>query len=82
MMPTNPERKGMDITPTMVIAESLRKKACNLPNVESTLNSKHNDTSNKHIADSLNVFVNVYKSLEDTTMSIAEKHLASTAKCI
>lgn len=44
--------------------------------MEGKLNSKRNDTPSKHIADSLNRFVDVYKSLEETKMSIAEKHLA------
>ena len=51
------------------------KGACYIINVEEKLNSKHNDTFNKHITDSLNKFVNVYKSLDETKMSIAKKHL-------
>ena len=48
---------------------------CNIINVEDKLNSKHNDFFNKHIIDSLNKFVNVYKSLDETKMSIAKNHL-------
>ena len=44
--------------------------------MEGKLNSKRNDTPSKPIADSLNKFVDVYKSLEETKVSVAEKHLA------
>ena len=62
--PTNLETKDMDTTPSEVTTESLRQRACNLPNVEGKLNSKRNDTPNKPIADFLNRFLDVYKSLE------------------
>jgi hypothetical protein len=78
--PTNPETEGIDTTPSEVTAESSRQRACNLPNVEGKLNSKRNNTPSKPIADSLNRFVDVYKSLEETKMSIAEKHLALAAQ--
>ena len=40
------------------------------------MNFNCNDTPNKPTTNSFNRFVNVYKSLEDTKMLIAEKHLA------
>lgn len=60
----------------MVTTQSPQKITCKLPNVEGKLNFNCNDTSNKPITNFLNRFVNVYKSLEDTKMLIAEKHLA------
>ena len=44
-----------------------------LPNVEGKLNSKHNNTLSKPIANFLNRFVDVYKSLENNekTLSIS-----------
>ena len=78
--PTNPETEDMHTTPFEVTAESLRQRACNLPNVEGKLNFKRNDTPNKPIADSLNKFVSVYKSLEETKISIAEKYLILAAQ--
>jgi hypothetical protein len=48
--------------------------------VEGKLNSKHNDNPSKFIANSLNRFIDVYKSLEETKMSIAKKHLALGAQ--
>ena len=78
--PTNLEAEGMDTTPSEEIADSSRQRACNLPNVEGKLNSKRHEIQSKPIADSLNRFVDVYKSLEETKMSIAEKHLALAAQ--
>ena len=49
------------------------EKSLQLPNVEGKLNSKRNNTPSKHIANSLNKFVNNFKSLEKTKMSLAKK---------
>jgi hypothetical protein len=72
---TNPEIKGINTTHSMITAKSLHQQACNLQNVEGKLNFKHNDIPRKPIVDSLNKFVDVYKSLKETKMSIAEEYL-------
>jgi hypothetical protein len=74
--PTNSETEAMDTTPSEVTVEFLRQRASNLPNVEGKLNSQYNDTPSKNIADSLNRFGYIYKSLKETKMSIAKEHLA------
>ena len=61
---TNPKTEGLHTIHSEIIAESLQQRACNLPNVEGILSFKHNDTPSKPIANFLNRFVNVYKSLE------------------
>jgi len=43
--------------------------------VKDKLNSKCNDIPSKPIVDSLNKFVDVYKSLKETKISIAEEQL-------
>jgi hypothetical protein len=48
--------------------------------MEGKLNSQCNHTPSKPIADFLKRFIDVYKSLEETKMSIAEKHLALVAQ--
>lgn len=66
----------MNTTPSEIITESLRQRTCNLPNVEGKLNSKCNDTPSLSNVDSLNKFIDVYKSIVENKISIAKKYLA------
>lgn len=75
MTPTNREVKVINTTPSVVTAEFSWRRAYKLSNMEGKLNSKCNDTSSKPIANSLSIFLDFYKSLEETKMLITKKNL-------
>ena len=74
MTPTNPKVEVSDNTRYAITTKSPQKTTCKLSNVKGKLNFKHNDTLSQLITNSLNIFVDVYKSLENTKMVITKKY--------
>ena len=68
-----------DSTPPTIVVDSLRSRACKMPNVEGKLNAKKKRkvgvSPTKPLAESMMVFVETYQKMEETKIQLAREYI-------